>query len=144
MHGVNVLKSDSGYLSPVAVATDPADSTTYYMGAFGNILGLTTTADISRLYFPQAGTVVSVSGFVLVSSVLGSSETMTLSFRLNDTTDTTITSTLTMDALQVAFSNNALSIAIAQNDYCELKVVTPAWVTNPTQVYMRALIALQV
>lgn len=114
-------------------AFNPADSTTYY---FGNLPFAPVTGALNRpLWVPRAGTVTAVYG-VVIAAVAGSNENTTLSFRLNNTTDTTITSALELSAagLRTDFSNAALAIAVAAGDYFTLKWATPAWVTNPTTV----------
>lgn len=109
---------------------DPADATTYYFGIPGTAQN--TTAARRRIYIPRAGTVTAI--YVFANFLNGSSETSTLSFRLNNTTDTTITSSVAMNSAPFAASNTALSIAVATGDYFEFKWVTPTWATNPTAV----------
>ena len=62
----------------------------------------------------------------------GSNEQSTISFRLNDTTDTTITTTADFSSTQVYIANTSLNIAVVAGDYGHIKWVTPTWVTNPT------------
>ena len=114
-------------------AFNPADSTTYY---FGGLPFAPVTGALNRpLWVPRAGTVKAVYGSV-IAAVAGSNENTTLSFRLNDTTDTTVTSTLELSAagLRTDFNNAALGIAVVAGDYFTFKWATPAWVTNPTTV----------
>src|SRR5207248_2923792 len=89
-------------------------------------------ADQARVYIPKAGTVKIIYVYFSVFSVLGSNETSTINFRLNNTTDTVISSVTKQDAAAQVFSNTALSITVAQGDYFEFKWVTPTWATNPT------------
>ena len=55
-------------------------------------------------------------------------------FRLNDTTDTTVSAAVTNTVLVSAFNGTGLSIAVTAGDYFEIKWVTPTWTTNPTSV----------
>jgi len=128
----------NGYsLMTMVVVTAPADSTTYYSDiGFAGI----TTADRQRIYIPQAGTITKAYVSVATGGTLGTTETSTLSLRLNNTTDTTITSSLANNALTVGYSNTALSIAVAAGDYIQLKWPTPAWATNPTNVEISAFL----
>ena len=114
-------------------AFNPVDSTTYYLG--GLPFAPVTGALNRPLWIPRAGTIKAVYGTV-ISAVAGSNENTTLSIRLNDTTDTTVTSALELSAagLRTDFSNTALAIAVAAGDYFTMKWATPAWVTNPTTV----------
>lgn len=127
----------AGYTLPFATDGNfsPADSTTYYFGEY-----VTTSATAAPIWLPRAGTVKAVYMSVVVGGTLGTTETSTLSFRLNNTTDTTITSVLTAAAARTDFSNSALAIAVAAGDYCSIKWVTPAWVTNPTTIILSGVI----
>jgi len=141
---VNVLKASSYSLTFAGASSNPADATTYY---YGSLYSLTqqTTAGINRVYVPVAGTIIACAGMMTIGGTPGSSETSTLSLRLNDTTDTTITTTFTADNLRSLFSNTALSIAVAALDYLELKWVTPTWITtNPTSVIPHMTVVVEV
>jgi hypothetical protein len=119
---------------PIAASfasSNPADATTYYFGAFPHV-ALGTTPAINRLYFLRAGTVVAATVSMYCTS--GTTEQSTLSFRLNDTTDTTITSTWQLSTAFFVAENTALSITVARGDYFEIKWLTPTWATNPTGV----------
>jgi hypothetical protein len=119
----------------------PADATTYY-GGFRPIAS-TTTAAISRLVIPQAGTITRCDVFVANDGTLGSGETSTLSIRLNNTTDTTVTSALTTNNAANVFTNSSLSIAVSAGDYIEFKWVTPTWATNPTSVRILCRVSIR-
>lgn len=115
----------------------PADATTYYFGgSFGGAMG--TVGGVRRIIFPRAGTVTRIH--LVFQVVAGSNETSTISFRLNDTTDTTISSTVDLSASPAIVSNTALSIAVIAGDYFEIKWVTPTWVTNPTAVTISGVV----
>ena len=118
-------------------AFNPADATTYYAG--GLPFAWNTGSTARPLWIPRAGTIKAIYGSFIVAGA-GSNEQSTVSFRLNDTTDTTITSTLELSAagLRTDFSNTALAIAVAAGDWASLKWVTPTWATNPTTVSVTA------
>lgn len=120
-------------LSAAMTNTNPADSTTYYFGNWES-LGLSTVADARRIYIQRAGKITKADIYAFNSGT-GSNETYTISLRLNNTTDTTLSSSVNHDAAAEHFTNTALSIAVAVGDYFEIKAVTPAWATNPTGVY---------
>jgi len=117
----------------------PADSTTYYFG----LVVQTVTQGVNRIYFPRAGVITQCYIRIVIAGTLGTSETATISIRKNSTTDTTVSAAVTYDAAAATFSNTALSIAIAAGDYIEYKVVTPAWVTNPTGVFHSGMLYFQ-
>ena len=116
------------------VAASPADSTTYYCGSQYVNAQTTSVAALKRIYFPKAGTVKSVY-LVFQNNVTGSSESGTVSLRLNNTTDTVISSAVTNDAVVTAFNNTGLSISVIAGDFFEIKWDTPVWATNPTGVF---------
>lgn len=132
-----------GYtIQATALQTSPADATTYYFGAnFGSAMN--TTAQFSRIYIPRAGTVKAIYLTFANTGVTGSNETSTVSFRLNNTTDTTISSAVTNDASNTAFNNTALTIAVVAGDLFEIKWVTPTWATNPTNVRPSAVVYIE-
>lgn len=136
------LLSDAGgfplfcHIGQPAGGAAPADATTYYFTTTGILLP--TSAANNKIRIPRAGVVRAV--YIDGICVAGSAETSTISFRLNDTTDTTITSSAIFSASPFTFSNTTLSITVAAGDYFTLKWVTPTWVTNPTTLTMWALI----
>lgn len=109
----------------------PADSTNYYLGANGR--PLVSTEGQTKMYVPKAGTLKVAEVWWFAATVAGSGENISVYFRLNGTTDTLI-ATVGDTASGKRFSNTGLSIALAQGDYFEIKVVCPAWATNPAGV----------
>lgn len=114
-------------------SSSPADATTYYFGCFPHV-ALQSTAAINPMYFLRAGTIVAADVFFSVTGVLGTSTVSTLSLRLNNTTDTTLTAAVALNAITYHVQNTSLSVAVAVTDYVELKWLTPTWATNPTNV----------
>lgn len=133
-----LLRRAAGYSLQVATYNNtPLDATTYFFGGlFAATMG--TTGGPRRVYFPRAGTIKQI--YLVFTSVTGSNETSTVSFRLNDTTDTTIVSTVNLSASPYIASNTSMSVAVAAGDFGEIKWVTPTWATNPTQVSISGLI----
>lgn len=113
---------------------DPADSTAYYIGTGREGLsGLSVAAD-HKVYIPKAGTITTAYFTVRNEGTLGTSETSTVAIRLNNTTDTSVSTAVQADSAIETFSNTGLSISVAQGDYIEFKWTTPAWSTNPTDL----------
>ena len=111
----------------------PADATSYFYGPhYGQ--APPTTGGFRRLYIPKSGTIKSCYLF-FTNTVAGTSETSTIYIRVNNTTDNTVSSSITNDANPTIFNNTALSIAVVAGDFIELKWATPAWVTNPISVF---------
>ncbi len=113
---------------------NPADATTYYV--IPNTSWVTTFAASvpGRLTIPKTGSIKAAYGFINVAGTLGSNENVTVAIRLNDTTNTNITSTLQMTAIVSTFSNAALNISVTAGDVITFQVITPTWGTNPTNV----------
>lgn len=129
-----VLFGKTGYaLQYFSASWDPADSTTYY---FSNMpgTGVTTASGRRRIYVPRAGKITACYFAVIVSGTLGTTETATVSIRLNDTTDTTVSSAVDFDAAEQVFSKTDLAIAVAAGDWFNIKLACPAFATNPTTV----------
>jgi hypothetical protein len=118
-----------GYvITAFAGSLTPANNTTYYFGNQQRIP--TTTAAIWRLFIPRSGT-IKRADFVSVASTVGTAENISLSIRLNNTTDTLV-ATVGNTSQPRLFQNSSLSIAVVAGDYIEMKLVTPTWVTQPT------------
>lgn len=115
----------------------PADATTYYFG-IGRGASPTTTAAQRKIFIPKAGVIKRVDiSLHNNAGVAGSGETSTMSLRLNNTTDTTLSAAITATATSgnTSFFNiTGLAIAVAAGDYFEIKWVTPTWATNPTNL----------
>lgn len=131
-----------GYVLTVGMSsTSPVDATTYYGG--NNFWRVSVTvAGTMRVYVPKAGTIKSCYLYVKNSGTAGTSETSTINIRLNDMTDTAITSSLVTNA-SGAFSNTGLAIAVVAGDFLEFKWVTPTWVTNPTNIDIDGVIYIE-
>lgn len=118
-------------------ATNPADATTYFFGSLESA-ALNTTATNRKIPFLRDGTIRKISLILIPTTIGGTTETSTLSFRLNDTTDTTITSAADLSALYEVTAN--VIIPITSGDWGTIKWVTPTWSTNPTGVIGVALL----
>lgn len=114
------------------VQFSPTDATTYYIGSTVNT---TSTVDGNvRLAIPKTGTVKRIDITFTNQGVLSTNETSTIYFRLNQTTDTTISSAVVNNAIYDLVSNSSLAISVTAGDTFEIKWVTPTWATNPTNV----------
>lgn len=124
----------NGFLSTGTAGSGLADSTTYYL--MNNQLlsaasGVAGTIPSARYYVTSATTLTSVVGVYKINGTLGTSENMTLFVRVNDTTNTNVTTTLKGDSAINTISNTSLSISLNAGDYFVFGLTTPAFVTNP-------------
>lgn len=135
------LNTNGLVLQTISSSINPADSTTYFTG--GLPIAISTSAGIQKISIPKTGTVTAIYVTILNATVQGTTETSTMSFRLNDTSDTTISAVIQNDLLVETFSNTGLSIAVSGGDFFEIKWVTPAWVTNPQGVFVSASVYIE-
>lgn len=114
---------------------NPADSATYHFGAIPYAPYIAGTA-AWRIYAPRAGFVRWFTCFNTVSGTLGSTEPGSVYLRVNAATDYLLTDSLLWNNITNGSGGDIDPevIPIARNDYMEMIVVTPAWVTNPTVV----------
>jgi hypothetical protein len=114
--------------------TNPLDSTTYYYPWSNSGL---QTADNSqtKMYSPIAGTITKLTLVNGTATTQGSGENVTVTLRINGS-DTAITGTMIWDGSTSNITSGTFtgSIALAVGDILSVKVVTPAWVTNPVGI----------
>lgn len=122
-----------GYSIPIILGQfNPADATTYFGGIQPQSSG--TTAAVCRIYIPKTGTIKSCYIVFDNSGTLSSTEASTIYIRVNNTSDYTISTTVTNDVRPTVYSNTSMSITVNSGDYIEIKWITPIWATNPTSV----------
>ena len=122
-----------GYTLPVHAASfDPADSQNYYFGCLPHY-GPDTNATRHATRIQFTGTITNAFIRWYAGGAAGTNENVSVYIRLNNTTDYLIATVGDTNAAKT-FINDALSIAVAANDMIEIKIVTPAWVTNPIGV----------
>ena len=123
-----------------APSFNPVDADTGFWGCRFDT-GFQGNATRAACYMPKTGTVKKI--FLEFIQTAGSAETSTIYFRLNNTTDTVISSAIVNNATVTTFNNVALSIAVTAGDYFEFKWITPTWVTNPTSVGIWASVYIE-
>lgn len=126
------VKPTKVLLIPVGFGTISLnDSTTYYFS--NNPRGPATVYDYRRLQIPIACKIIKSYITVCSDNGAGTNEGLVLYFRKNDTTDTTI-GTVASTSTHREFQNETLNIDMIPTDHFTIKMVTPAWVTNPDSV----------
>jgi hypothetical protein len=124
------------YFGSAQNTLNPADSTTYY---FANTSG-PSTGFISR-YIPisSALTVIACSFEIWVNSTIGSSENSQIDllvYNSSDVLQSTNSISNTVKWNNASKTNKyfitGLNYSIPANSYIVLRLITPAWVTNPT------------
>lgn len=122
----------------------PSSNATYFWGTF-QTLSAGTLAGLAPVFVPRTGRVTRVDLWSAVAGTLGSTESVTLAFRLNDTTDTSLSTSIQYTAIKnghVAFSG--LNVTVAAGDFFEFKQIAPNWVTKPTSIVQSAQILIEV
>jgi hypothetical protein len=123
---------------------NPADSVTYYIGQGG--YAPSTTVNTRNVSIPFTSTLTNVtinSG----AANAASTENSTVSFRLNNTTETTLSSVVKFsggnaqsNGATLTYNISGLSISVNAGDFFEIKVVSPIWVTNPTSASLTMML----
>lgn len=124
-----------------SAAATTVDATTYFIGSLFDT-PMSTTATLNEIDIPRGGVVRAV--YLIVVSGTGTNETSTASFRLNNTTDTTISASVISSAAVNKFNNTTLSVPVVAGDFFEIKWVTPTWATNPTNVWVSGSVYVEV
>ena len=128
----------------ITAAATPADSTTYFLQMAAATTAVTASGSAAtRFYIPKAGTITACYGATTYTA--GSAQNATVAIRLNNTSNTNVTTTLDFSGGgDTAFNNAALSTAVAAGDYIEILFITPAWSpTNPTNVRFAVTVFVQ-
>ena len=117
----------------------PADSTNYYIPQI--YVAPSNSATGRQFKFAKSGSVKTIT-LNMNQAANGSSELLTVYLRNNTTSVDNLVGTFSLDGGVNAntFENFTTSITVNNTDAYILKIATPAWVTNPTNVYFAACI----
>jgi hypothetical protein len=132
--------STAAFINVLAITHNPADTTAYYFGS--NPKAPSTTAAINKIYPRKACLITGANIYVYAATVAGTNENVSVYIRVNNTTDHLI-QTVGVGAAERVFSNTAMTIELAATDYFEIKVIPPAWATNPTGVTYGGTVTVQ-
>lgn len=148
--GVTPNQAQWQFIAGAAAATwNPADSTDYYLILNdGSLVANPTSAipsNASSSFYGHTLVPMTLRAVFLDMLCVGAStsETATLSIRVNNATNTQILTGITCtnnigSGLVNVFSATNLAISLAANDWFVLKWTTPVWVTNPTGAFIVA------
>lgn len=112
---------------------NPSDSTTYYLAIGFSSAGTTSGNGFASTRFtvPFSGTIKAAYGAFTCTA--GSSANSTVRIVINNSKNVDISTTVNLNAAEVAFSNAGLNTAVSAGDYFNVRWITPAWTpTNPT------------
>jgi hypothetical protein len=121
-------------------AFDPTDGSSYF---FGSQMGAAPGALSGNriIQFPIKA-VIRKAILTEYAVVAGTNENISIYIRKNDTTDYLI-QTVGSALNNRTFTNLAMNIPVTIGDVIELKMVCPAWATNPTTVIGSGMIYLE-
>jgi hypothetical protein len=117
-----------------------ADSTTYYYG--WPSYALSSNATLRKLYSPINGK-IKAALIAMNYTNNPSNEDCTWAIRLNNLTDTTIDTTDMDTNLLTTVTNTDLDIDITTSDFFNIKLTTPAFATNPSDVTAYGFILIE-
>jgi hypothetical protein len=119
---------------------NPVDSTTYYLG--GLITSPSPAQGVGRMYIPRTATIVTAYLFSYNDADV-TNEDITFELQKNATTDYSLFSANFGGGKSLAADATNLDIPVSRGDYIELKITTPAWVTNPTNMRTHLILLLR-
>jgi len=131
----------TGYILPVQALclAAPVDGCSYYFGAQPAAPSL--TAGLARIYVPKAGA-IKTAHINTYAGTAGTAEAWCAYIVLNGSTCTLIQCVAASTASRT-WCNTGLSISVAQNDYVQIKMISPAWSTNPANVCFSGVIYIE-
>jgi len=133
------IREPSYVLQACLSNVSPSDSSSYLIG---NPSYLTTTGYFVQIYIPRSGIIRHVYVRWFHTTQDCTAEDTSFYIRKNNTTDSGAIYTGTMENAAGVQSVSNLNFAVSEGDYIHLKMVTPAWVTNPTGTYITSTIEI--
>jgi hypothetical protein len=127
------MKHPPGYTLKIQAGGnfDPADSTDYFIGCSLQQPD-TSSSSYYHILIPKSGS-INVCQLIMTAGTNGTAENIVMVIRKNNTTDYTF-ATVGVSSGSRLFANLNLNIPVSAGDYVEIKMTTPAWVTNPLTV----------
>jgi hypothetical protein len=123
-----VVPVSADYTLPIhALTNSPADSVSNYLG--NRPAAPTTTVNVSIQFIPVAGT-INIIEIYDYSGTAGTNHDYSYYFRLNNTTEYLINTTV-VAANERVFMNTTMGISVSAGDFFEIRREHPAWTTNP-------------
>lgn len=134
----------SGNTGTIAVLSDAVFTTTHFhssTGTFSNFTyyfdksfaGISTSSGVTgRTYIPVNCTLIGYTLITYVGGTLGTAEAQSYYVRVNNTTDITLTTSGTANAITNTSTSSALNTNLTAGDYIEIKGIVPVMATGYT------------
>ncbi len=137
-----ITSNKIGYALPIisGVNFTIADASTTF---FGSANVGTTVGSTNFVVVPKTGTIKAIYATALVRGTLGTNEAGTLSVRLNDTTDITVSAAVDLSSASSNYSATGLSQAVTAGNLLMCKFVAPTYSTNPTSNAMTVSVYIE-
>lgn len=134
--GTVAVLSDAvfAYDFQVASAVNPYDATSYYFSNLNSPSWLTYDGANSIL-MPYNATLIGYHINYVVNGVKGTAETATLQISASGSA-TNLVTTLDFQDSSNSYTSNALSLPVVAGTLMSAVLITPTWVTNPTNIRM--------
>jgi len=113
---------------------NPLDGITYYFSPGTQFTNSSTVTGLEKFMTPIACTLTKFRGVFTVAGTLGSSQNCTLFIRVNNSSNTDVSTTIQLTSSSVTVTNTGLSISLSAGDYISFGFTGPTWTTNPTVV----------
>jgi len=123
-----------------AILVTLTDAAIYYFGCMAGGIPSTLSA-IARLYIPKSGK-INAAYLSWRAGTAGTGESISAYIRVKDTTDYLIATLANTDAFKL-FTNKRMNVPVILDDYIEIKIVCPTWVTNPGNVTLGGILWLE-
>jgi hypothetical protein len=124
-----------GYVLPLfnAVNINPADGATYFVGSGFNTLAQSVSFVNSSVEIPKSGVIRRLFVKAKIAGTLGSGQLVQHFVSINNLVDAGQVD-FAYSSFNAQFVNAAVNQSVLAGDMVALKIVTPAWAPNPTQV----------
>ncbi len=134
------ISSLNGYTLNILTASfNPVDAQTIF---YGFQVDSVITEGTNKLYIPKKGIIKTCHIRGILPVTAGSNEAWPLYIRINGITEYLVQS-LSSNLLTRIWKNYQLSIKVEFEDYLEIKMINPSWLTNPVGIRFNGTIFIE-
>lgn len=126
----------------IAPQLGPVDNASYFFAGFTANTSPTSSGNGGLFYAPFAGVIKWADVYTNSNGAAGTSENISFYIRVNNTTDYLIGTVGLASGIR-RYTNHAMNVTLAENDYFEVKMLCPTWATNPSNVRIMGTITME-